>query len=372
VAGMMGSGKSTLIITALCGAILDPLVEVDVYCMAVNADYDPLKPRLRTLHVSDDTDDIPRVLGALKALMSELSERGRKLSAAGEPKLTRELAERDPGMRPRIVVIDECQELFVSEHGAEAAELVEKIVAKARKYGVTLIFATPVPSADSLPRKVAKVLSNRACFAIADHQGNDAILGTGKHRAGITATTLRPMTVEGDGTVDLGDLGTAMAAGVTPADGLIRCYYIRRGDGVDDVTPVVERAMAARADAGLSTAPAPDVDDDQAGPDPLADIAAVIREAGAERMRTQEILSRLAQRDRATYGGWTFADLAAVLPDGAKPYKSHGTIQVSLARVLEAIADRDTDSTDAADDAGPETDGDDDVSSDRGGRPGRR
>ncbi|MBE3206798.1 FtsK/SpoIIIE domain-containing protein, partial [Parafrankia sp. CH37] len=237
VAGMMGSGKSTLIITALLGAILDPLVDVDVYCMAVNADYDPLRPRLRTLFVSDDPDEIPTVLGALKQLMSELSERGRKLSAAGEPKLTRALAEADPSMRPRVVVIDECQELFVSDVGEEAAELIEKIVAKARKYGVTLIFATPVPSADSLPRKVAKVLSNRACFAIGDHQGNDAILGTGKHKAGISATTLRPMTVAADGTVDLGDLGTAMASGFTPADGLLRCFYVRRGDGVDDVTP---------------------------------------------------------------------------------------------------------------------------------------
>jgi S-DNA-T family DNA segregation ATPase FtsK/SpoIIIE len=354
VAGMMGSGKSTLIITALLGAILDPLVEVDVYCMAVNADYDPLRPRLRTLFVSDDPDDIPTVLGALKALMSELSERGRKLSAAGEPKLTRALAEADPGMRPRIVVIDECQELFVSDVGAEAAELVEKIVAKARKYGVTMLFATPVPSADSLPRKIAKVLSNRACFAIGDHQGNDAILGTGKHKAGITATTLRPMTVEGDGSVDLGDLGTCMASGFTPADGLMRCFYIRRGGGVDEVTPIVERAVALREEAGLATTPAADTaGGEPEGPDPLADIAAVIRESGAELMRTQEVLSRLAARDRRTYGRWTFGDLAEALPEGAKPYKTKGCKQVALSRVLEALADTD-DVTDGDDDDSPD------------------
>ena len=337
VAGMMGSGKSTLIITALLGAILDPLVEVDVYCMAVNADYDPLRPRLRTLFVSDDPDEIPTVLAALKALMSELSERGRKLSAAGEPKLTRKLAEADPGMRPRVVVIDECQELFVSDVGEQAAELVEKIVAKARKYGVTLIFATPVPSADSLPRKVAKVLSNRACFAIGDHQGNDAILGTGKHRAGISATTLRPMTVDSDGTVDLGDLGTAMTSGFTPADGLMRCFYVRRGDGVDEVTPVVERAMALRDDAGVASGPV-EVLEEPAPSDPLADIAAVL--AGHKRLRTQEVLSGLAARDRARYGGWTFTDLADALPDGAKPYKSGGVMVLATDRVTEALADR--------------------------------
>ncbi|THJ74710.1 zonular occludens toxin domain-containing protein [Candidatus Frankia alpina] len=333
VAGMMGSGKSTLIITGLLGAILDPLVEIDVYCMAVNADYDPLRPRLRTLFVSDDPDEIPTVLAALKQLMSELSDRGRKLSAAGEPKLTRALAEADPGMRPRVVVIDECQELFVSDVGDEAAELVEKIVAKARKYGVTLIFATPVPSADSLPRKVAKVLSNRACFAIADHQGNDAILGTGKHRAGISATTLRPMTVAADGAVDLGDLGTAMASGFTPTDGLLRCFYVRRGDGVDDVTPVVERAMAM-LDTPPAVAPA-----DEAEPaehvDYLADIRTVIRAAGGldPIMRTQEVLAGLAALRPQLYRGWTFERLRKELPDSARPYKTRGQMCVNADRV---------------------------------------
>ncbi|CUU57834.1 DNA segregation ATPase FtsK/SpoIIIE, S-DNA-T family [Parafrankia irregularis] len=341
VAGMMGSGKSTLIITALLGAILDPLVDIDVYCMAVNADYDPLRPRLRTLFVSDDPDEIPTVLTALKQLMSELSERGRKLSAAGEPKLTRALAEADPSMRPRVVVIDECQELFVSDVGEEAAELVEKIVAKARKYGVTLIFATPVPSADSLPRKVAKVLSNRACFAIGDHQGNDAILGTGKHKAGISATTLRPMTVAADGTVDLGDLGTAMASGFTPADGLLRCFYVRRGDGVDDVTPVVERAMAL-----LDTPPAAALTD---GPEPveqvdyLADALTVIRAAGPDPiMRTQEVLAGLAALRPELYRGWTFERLRKELPDSARPYKTRGQMCVNADRLTAAMADRDT------------------------------
>ncbi|OHV49318.1 zonular occludens toxin domain-containing protein [Pseudofrankia sp. BMG5.36] len=341
VAGMMGSGKSTLIITALLGAILDPLVEIDVYCMAVNADYDPLRPRLRTLFVSDDPDEIPTVLGALKQLMSELSDRGRKLSAAGEPKLTRALAEADPSMRPRVVVIDECQELFVSDVGEEAAELVEKIVAKARKYGVTLIFATPVPSADSLPRKVAKVLSNRACFAIADHQGNDAILGTGKHRAGISATTLRPMTVNADGTVDLGDLGTAMACGFTPTDGLLRCFYVRRGDGVDDVTPVVERAMAT-----LDTPPAAagaDGPEQAEHVDHLADIRTVIRAAGPDPiMRTQEVLAGLAALRPQLYRGWTFERLRKELPDSARPYKTRGHMCVNADRVTAAMADRDT------------------------------
>jgi DNA segregation ATPase FtsK/SpoIIIE, S-DNA-T family len=360
VAGTMGSGKSTLIITTLLGAMLDPLVDIDVYCMAINADYDPLKPRLRTLFKSDEPEHIPQVLDALKQLMSELSERGRILSERGEPKLTRALAEADPRMRPRVVVIDECQELFVSDIGEEAAELVEKIVAKARKYGVTMIFATPVPSADSLPRKVAKVLSNRACFAIGDHQGNDAILGTGKHTAGISATTLRPMTQDAQGNVDLGDIGTAMTVGFTPQDGLLRCYYPRRGEGVDEVTPVVKRALGILDDAG--GIPAPTSEPAQDGPDPLADIADVL--SGHKRLRTQEVLQQLAARDRGVYGSWTPGRLKAYLAehDIRTVKDAEGRMCVRALDVHTALADRaDTDPDDVDTDVDFVTESDDEA-----------
>jgi S-DNA-T family DNA segregation ATPase FtsK/SpoIIIE len=214
------------------------------------------------------------------------------------------------------------------------------MVAKARKYGVTLLFATPVPSADSLPRKVAKVLSNRACFAIADHQGNDAILGTGKHKAGITATTLRPMT-EDDGEIDMGDIGTAMTVGFMSIDSLLRCYYVARGSGVDEVTPVVQRALALREGAGITTT-AQSVTSPAEQRDPLQDVAAVLGEQ--RRMRTQEVLQRLTERDRAGYGDWTFEKLTAVLTEhNAAPYKSNGVMQVSADLVRAAITERNDD-----------------------------
>ncbi len=58
-------------------------------------------------------------------------------------------------------------------------------------------------------------------------------------------------------------------------------------------------------------------------------------------MRTQEVLARLAARDRTHYGRWTFTDLRDALPDAAKPYKTAGVVQVSAARVAEALTDRD-------------------------------
>ncbi|OZM79917.1 FtsK/SpoIIIE domain-containing protein [Pseudonocardia sp. MH-G8] len=339
IAGTMGSGKTSLVICLLCGAILDPLVDIDVFCMAYNVDYDPLKPRLRTLVKGDEDEHVVAAMDGLRELRSEVSRRGKLLEELGgdETKVTRELAQRDARLRPRVAVFDECQELFRhKEFGEEAKELAIKVMTKARKCAITLMWVTPAPSADSLPRDLAKTASHRACYAIGDHQGNDAILGTGAHRQGITATTLVP----GE------DVGTAMASGFATRPGLLRSFYIRKDREIDQITPVVERAMAARQGAGITTAPAAAVEPvDEL--DPLADIAAVL--VGHKRLRTQEVLSLLAAHNRSVYGKWTFADLADALPDAAKPYKTGGHMQVSAARVAEAIADRDT--TDHTDDS---------------------
>jgi S-DNA-T family DNA segregation ATPase FtsK/SpoIIIE len=329
IAGIMGSGKSSLVVSLALGAMLDPLVEIDVYVMAFNADYDPMKPRLRTLVKGDEDEQLARAMDALRQLRGEVTERGKILSELGgdEVKLTREIAERDPRMRPRLVIFDECQELFRHEkYGDEAKQLAIKVMTKARKCGITLVFVTPAPSAESLPRDLAKTTSHRVCFAIGDHQGNDAILGTGSHKQGITATSLVP----GE------DVGTAMARGFANRPGLLRAFYVRREKGVDEVTPVVQRAMQLRE----NQAPAENLTStDTAELDPLADIATVLGDA--TRMRTQEVLHGLTAHNPGAYREWSFTDLRSVLTEAdAAPYKSNGAMVVSGELVREAITER--------------------------------
>jgi S-DNA-T family DNA segregation ATPase FtsK/SpoIIIE len=334
VAGTMGSGKTSLVICLLCGAILDPLVDIDVYCMAYNVDFDPLRPRLRTLIKGDEDEHVIAAMDGLRELRSEVSRRGKLLEQLGgdETKVTRELASQDARLRPRIAVFDECQELFRhKKFGEEAKELAIKVMTKARKCAITLIWVTPAPSADSLPRDLAKTASHRVCFAIGDHQGNDAILGTGAHRQGITATTL----VAGE------DVGTAMASGFGPRPGLLRTFHIAKNKDIDQITPIVKRALALREQAGITTAPAVVDTEIEQGPDLLADVAAVL--TGHKRLRTQKVVAELITRNRGAYGDWTTADLADALPDEAKPYKSDGVMVVAADRVHAAIAHRDRD-----------------------------
>src|SRR5690606_30749176 len=81
--------------------------------------------------------------------------------------------------------------------------------------------------------------------------------------------------------------------------------------------------------------------------DPLADIAAVVGDA--PRVRTKDVLARLATRNADAYGGWSFLDLKRVLDDaGASPYKSDGVMCVARDRVARALTNRDTDGSASA------------------------
>jgi hypothetical protein len=101
-------------------------------------------------------------MDTLRALAGEVSRRGQELERLGtDTKVTREMAERDPSMRPRIVVFDEVHELFTHpEHGKEAKELALKVTKKARKTAIMLLWITPDADAASLPRGISKTVSH--------------------------------------------------------------------------------------------------------------------------------------------------------------------------------------------------------------------
>ncbi|MGW3408085.1 zonular occludens toxin domain-containing protein [Streptomyces sp. NPDC000888] len=335
VGGIMGSGKTSIVVSLLLGAILDPIVEAEVYVMATNIDYDPLKPRLKTLVKGDDPEQLKAALDRLRSLTGEVTERGRLLEELGgdSPKLTRELALRDPRMRPRVIVFDECHELFMSkDYGKEAAELAIRVMKKARKVGITLIWVTVSPTADSIPRDVTRNTSHRVAFAVGDQVANDGLLGSGKYKAGIRATELVPGQ----------DIGTAVTYGFTskPFE-VIRSHYVERDaeKGIDEVTPVVERAMGLYTGTGPVDAPA------FTPVDHLADMVTVLNHQ--PRMLTQDMLHGLSDLNPTEYGEWTFRDLRRVLDDaGHGEYKTSGRQHVSLDRILDALAARDDIETD--------------------------
>lgn len=341
IGGQPGQGKSSAGRTICLGCLLDSTVELRVYVFASNPDFDPFAPRLSAYVKGDDDDAIEAGLGELRELRDEVTRRGKLLERHGASKVTRKLASTVKGLHPKVVIFDECHEMFEhAELGGEVGPLAIKVVKKARKCGITLLFLTQSPTAASIPKDLTRNCSNGVAFAVADQVANDGLLGSGKYRQGIRATELRP----GE------DRGTAVAVGLTANRfELVNTFYVAFDEDHDEVTPVITRAMALleESDRPVPTSE-PEPGDDQPKIDHLADIQTVMRVE--KRVRTQLVLRRLAELNPDEYADWSFQDLAdALATGGIAARKSDGVMVVRAADVSHALTERDEDTGDGDD-----------------------
>src|SRR5690606_447673 len=167
-------------------------------------------------------------------------------------------------------------------YGAEIAKLLVDVVKLGRKRGIHVLVSTQAPTKDSMPRDVTRNCSNGIAFAVGDHVANDALLGQGAYSAGHRATELIPGT----------DRGTAVCKGFSgQRSEIVQVYYLNADRDNDQVTPIIERAMAAieRRGRGLPGAgrravvePPRDLLEDLAEvlddePAPSADVPALLR-----------------------------------------------------------------------------------------------
>ncbi len=334
IGGQPGQGKSSAGRTLCLGCVLDPSVELRVFVFASNPDFDPFGPRLSAYVKGDDDENIAAGVGELRRLREEVTRRGKLLERFGAAKVTRKLASTVAGLHPVVVIFDECHEMFEHpDHGAEAGSLAIKVVKKARKCGITLLFLTQSPTAASIPKDLTRNCSNGVAFAVADQVANDGLLGSGTYRQGIRATELRA----GE------DRGTAVTVGLTANRfEVVNTFYVAFDEDRDDVTPVIARAMALLADHGRALPAAPENEQDEPCPDHLADVHAVMH--GEQRVRTQVVLRRLAELNPAEYGDWSFQHLRdALAPDGVTARKSDGVMVIRAAEVARALTERDDD-----------------------------
>lgn len=334
VGGRPGQGKSSVLRTLLLGAALDPTAELWVFVMGESPDFAPFRPRLSRYRMGMDDAVAEAAVQALTDLLEEMERRGKTLGAqpGQPPKVSRHLADkRELGLHPLVCAIDECHELFQHPKlGKKASELAVRLIKRGRKYGIVLLLATQSPTRDSIPREITRNISCGVAFSVADQVANDGLLGSGKYRAGIRATDLRMHT----------DRGTCVAVGVTDATfELVRTFYVPFEDGIDDVSPVIARAMALITEEGR-TVTAPERAELEAAPvDHLADIAAVLR--GEPRVRTQVVLARLIEHNPTEYEGWSLSRLAAVLAEhGVTARKSDGVKVIRAADIARALATR--------------------------------
>jgi S-DNA-T family DNA segregation ATPase FtsK/SpoIIIE len=343
IGGRPGQGKSAVMRTLLLGAALDPTVELWVFVMGQSPDFKPFQPRLSRYQMGMDDAVAEAAMAALGDLLKEMERRGKLLERqpGSPPKTSRKLADK-PGLGLHLLIcaIDECHELFQHpKYGKQAAEWAIRLIKRGRKYGITLLLATQSPTKDSIPKEVTRNVSCGLAFSVGDHVANDGLLGGGKYRAGIRATDLRMKT----------DRGTCVAVGVTDATfELVNTFYVPLEDGIDLVTPVINRAMAQITELRHTGSTTEGAETGQKPADPLADIAAVLGDT--RRVLTRVVLTRLAELNPAEYEGWTFTDLKTALSVyGIEPVKSAGVMVVRAEDITTTLTERDEDTGGAGD-----------------------
>ncbi|MET7795815.1 FtsK/SpoIIIE domain-containing protein [Streptomyces decoyicus] len=249
---------------------------------------------------------------------------------------------------PLIVLVDEAQVAFMCPakdaekrpYGGSKANsryfmAVRKIHNQGRAVNVLMWQGTQDPTNENLPKLVREGAHTRASLALGTESQARMALGDKAVDGGAAPNLLRPGLDRG--TLVVASDGVTIPAGQSSIT--VRTHYIDD----DAAEAITDRAKALRD--GVTTLHAIEREEEH---DPLADIAAVIGDA--PRVRTKDVLARLAARNADAYGGWSFIDLKRVLDDaGAEPYKSDGVMVVARDRVARALASRDGEGSASAD-----------------------
>jgi S-DNA-T family DNA segregation ATPase FtsK/SpoIIIE len=285
VGGAPEQGKSSASRVIMMGYALDPTAELRIWVPDQNFDFERFKRRCSRYVMGADDDSMRQIRDDLKELYEEMETRGALLVANEIPEVTREIADKNIGLHPVGALLEEAHVAYNHpEYGKEISHYATKIVQLGRKRGIHLITSTQAPTATSIPRDITRNCTNGIAFYVADHTANDALLGQGAYKSGIRATDLIPAK----------DRGTAVTKGFTPSRSeILQWYFLSVADGNDQVTPLIDRALAAIKKRNM---PAPTDNDRPAieTRDLLADLDEVL---GAEPVAIADVpalLKRLA------------------------------------------------------------------------------
>jgi S-DNA-T family DNA segregation ATPase FtsK/SpoIIIE len=335
VGGIPGQGKSTAAMDIAAGASLDPTVELRIWVPDTNYDFEAFRRRCSRYVMGAEDEHIEQILHDLRELHAEVQARGELLVRFETPAVSRELANKNVGLHPLICLLEEAHVAIQHRtYGADISKLLIDIVRLGRKRGIHLILSTQAPTKDSMPRDVTRNCSNGIAFAVGDHVANDALLGQGAYAGGHRATELLPTV----------DRGTAVVKGITgERSEIVQFYFLDPAKEHDQITPIIERSLAAIAERGHvrgAGAPTPRV---EVGRDLLADLDEVL---GDEPVRAADLPALLA----AHVPGWvayrelTGKALCVLLAAeyGIKVPSTHNKWPVDPVTVRNALAERAT------------------------------
>ncbi|WP_052847426.1 cell division protein FtsK [Streptomyces avicenniae] len=326
--GLSNQGKTAALRALALWLSLDASVEFRIADLKGAGDW-AMFDGLATVLIQGPTDD--DVIAATEMLEDGVAEMERRLTSP-------------PGtvFPPLVLLVDEAQVAFMCPAvgadkrpygGSKATSryfmAARKLHNQGRAVNVTLWQGTQDPTDQNLPKLVREGAHLRGSLALGTESQARMALGDKAVDGGAAPHLLRQGLDKG--TLIMAGDGVKVAAGQSSVT--IRTHYI----DTEQAAEIADRAKARRA--GITTRTAAGTDEPA---DHLADIAAALGED--KRVRTDEVRQRLAELNPGEYRGWTAQDLTRALEAAdAAPYKSGGVMVVSRARVLEALAERDTD-----------------------------
>jgi S-DNA-T family DNA segregation ATPase FtsK/SpoIIIE len=354
---LAGQGKTATMRLLALGAALDVTAEIRIVNFKPSGDWNAFRPRASVLLVGMADDVITACADQLDWLVTDMQRRAETLErhAPGVNKVSKHLAARkDLGLHPLFLFIDEVHVLFGDERvggkTGRATMAMKALLNMARAFNINLFIATQRPDDRTLPAEIRDRYGMRACLHVGNEATNDMILGKPAFADGGRATDLRY-------NIDRGTCVVNSGFGTNTKYTVVRTHYVSARDPEthtpDQVTPIITRAMhlmakqgrTVHADIGRTT-------DEPVQVDHLTDIYQVLR--GERRVRTQVVLTRLAELNPTAYEGWSFSDLKAALSDESiEVGKSHGQSVIRADDVIQVLTQRhDNDDTDRNDDVG--------------------
>ncbi|MFD7051609.1 FtsK/SpoIIIE domain-containing protein [Streptomyces mirabilis] len=326
ITGLSNQGKTAALRALALWLAFDRTVEFRIADLKGVGDWD-MFDGLATVLIQGPTDD--HVIQATEMVEGLVAEMERRLQAPPGTVFT-----------PLVGIVDEAQVAFMCPAkdedrrpygGSKATSryfmAVRKVHNQGRAVDVTLWEGTQDPTDQNLPKLVREGAHTRASLVLGTESQACMALGDKAVNGGAAPHLLRQGLDKG--TLVVASDGIEIPAG--QASITVRTHYI----STDDAKEIAARAKALRD--GVATLHVIDRGEER---DPLTDIAAVVGDA--PRVRTKDVLVRLATLNADAYGGWSFIDLKRVLDDAdAEPYKSDGVMVVSRDRVARAVANRD-------------------------------
>ncbi|MEU2434476.1 FtsK/SpoIIIE domain-containing protein [Streptomyces sp. NPDC007861] len=337
ITGLSNQGKTASLRALALWAVLDRTVEFRIADLKGVGDW-AMFDGLATILIQGPADE--QVVEATEMVEGLVEEMNRRIEAR----------RRDPSavFSPLIGIVDEAQVAFMCPvkdedgrpyGGSKATSryfmAVRRVHNQGRAVDVILWEGTQDPTDQNLPKLVREGAHTRASLALGTEQQARMALGDKAVDGGAAPHLLRQGLDKG--TLVVASDGIQIPAG--QASITVRTHYIDD----DQAKAITDRAKAMRGN--ITTLHVID-----RGPqrDPLADIHAVL--GSDTRVRTQEVITRLAALNADAYGGWSFIDLKRVLDGaGAEPYKSDGRMVVARDRVAAALANRPDEDSASAD-----------------------